>query len=328
MRLKALAAAAATLLLAASAVPGKVSAQDYPTKFVTMIVPFAAGGPTDTVARLIAQSMGKTLKQQVIVENVGGAGGTLGAGRMAKAAPDGYTLLLHHIGQATSATLYRKLPYKPVDDFATIGLVTEVPMTLIGRKDLPAKDLKELIAYIQANKDKVSLANAGVGAASHLCGMLFMSAIETSLATIPYKGTGPAMNDLVSGQVDLMCDQTTNTTSQIKGGAVKAYAVTTRERLATLPELPTMQESGFPGFEVTIWHGLYAPKGTPKPVIDKLTAALQEALADETVKSRFAELGTDPVAKDRATPEALRTHLVAEIDKWAPVIKKAGIYAD
>jgi tripartite-type tricarboxylate transporter receptor subunit TctC len=304
------------------------AADPYPSKTITMIVPFAAGGPTDTVARLVAQSMTTSLKQTVIVENVGGAGGTIGAARVAKAAPDGYTLFLHHIGQSTAPSLYRKLSYNAIDDFEPIGLVTDVPMTFIARGDFPAKDFKEFIAYVKANKDKVTYANAGVGSASHLCGMLFMSAIDTELTTVPYKGTGPAMNDLLGGQVDFMCDQTTNTTSQIKGGKVKAYAVTTKTRVPSLPNIPTANEAGLPGFEVAVWHGLYAPKGTPKPIIDKVDAALLVALKDPIVKQRFADLGTEPVSADRATPDALRAHLKAEIAKWAPIIKKAGVYAD
>jgi tripartite-type tricarboxylate transporter receptor subunit TctC len=304
------------------------SAQEYPNKVITMVVPFAAGGPTDTVARLIAQPMSKTLKQQVIIENVLGAGGTIAANRVAKSAPDGYTLLIHHIGHSTAPTLYRKLPYNSLNDFEPVGLINEVPMTLVAKKDFPAKDLKELIAYVKANKEKINLANAGLGAASHLCGMLFMSAIQTELTTVPYNGTGPAMNDLLGGQVDFMCDQTTNTTSQIKAEKIKVYGVTTKKRVASLPNVPTMDEAGLKGFEVSVWHGLYAPKGTPKPVIDKLTKALQAALKDDNVKQRFAELGTEPVAENRATPAALHTHLKAEIDKWSPIIKKAGVYAD
>ena len=317
--------AAACLALFGSAL---AHAQTYPTKTITMIVPFAAGGPTDTVARLVAQSMGTKLQQQIIIENVGGAGGTIGAARVAKAAPDGYTLFLHHIGHATAPSLYRKLSYNAMDSFETIGLVTDVPMMIVARKDFPAKDFKEFLTYVKANKDKVTYANAGVGSASHLCGMLFMTAIGTDLTTVPYKGTGPAMNDLLGGQVDFMCDQTTNTTSQVKSGKIKAYGVTTKARLPFMKELPTLAESGLPGFEVAVWHGLYAPKGTPKPIVDSLASALQTALKDPSVKQRFADLGTEPVAEKRATPEALRAHVKAEIERWQPIITKAGVYAD
>lgn len=317
--------AAACLALFGSAA---AHAQAYPTKTITMIVPFAAGGPTDTVARLVAQSMGNKLKQQIIIENVGGAGGTIGAARVAKAAPDGYTLFLHHIGHATAPSLYRKLSYDAQNSFEPIGLVTDVPMTIVARGNFPAKDMKEFLSYVKANKDKVTYANAGVGSASHLCGMLFMTAIGTDLTTVPYKGTGPAMNDLLGGQVDFMCDQTTNTTSQIKSGKIKAYAVTTKNRLASMPNLPTLNESGLPGFEVAVWHGMYAPKGTPKAVVDTLSSALQTALKDPVVKQRFADLGTEPVAENRATPAALRAHVQSEIARWAPIIQKAGVYAD
>jgi tripartite-type tricarboxylate transporter receptor subunit TctC len=306
----------------------QAQAQNYPTKTITMVVPFAAGGPTDTVARLVGQSMSAKLKQTIIIENVAGAGGTIGAARVAKSAPDGYTLFMHHIGQSTAPGLYRKLSYNAIDSFEPIGLVTDVPMTIVARKDFPAKDMKEFLAYVKSHKDKVTYANAGVGSASHLCGMLFMTAIGTDLTTVPYKGTGPAMNDLLGGQVDFMCDQTTNTTSQIKGGKIKAYGVTTKTRLSAMPDLPTLNESGLPGFEVAVWHGLYAPKGTPKPIVDQLAEALQIALKDPTVKQRFADLGTEPVAESRARPEALRAHLKAEIDRWGPIITKAGAYAD
>jgi len=324
MSLKKFAALATFLLISAV----QSNAQNYPTKVITIVVPFAAGGPTDTLARLIGVPMSKTLKQQVIVENVVGAGGTIAANRVAKASPDGYTLLLHHIGHSTAPALYRKLPYDAIKDFEPIGLVNEVPMTLVAKKDFPPKDLKELISYVKANKDKINLANAGVGAASHLCGMLFMSAIQTELTTVPYNGTGPAMNDLLGGQVDLMCDQTTNTTSQIKAEKIKVYGVTTLKRMATLPGVPTLDEAGLKGFEVDVWHGVYAPKATPKPAIDKLTNALQDALKDSNVKQRFSELGAEPVSLDRATPQALEKHLKAEIDKWTPIIKKAGAYAE
>jgi tripartite-type tricarboxylate transporter receptor subunit TctC len=307
---------------------GVALAQEYPTRLVTLVVPFAAGGPTDTLGRHLAQAMAKPLKQTVIVENTVGAGGTIAPTRVSKAAPDGYTILLAHIGLATSASLYRTLQYNPLTDFEMIGEVADVPMTLIARKDFPAANFKEFLAYLRANREKISYGNAGIGSASHLCGLLFMSRIETDMMTVPYKGTAPAMNDLLGGQIDFMCDQTTNTTSQIKAGRVRVYGVTSRARVPSLPDIPTLAESGLPGFEVAVWHGLYAPKGTPKAVIDKLSAALQEAVKDPNLKARLAELGAEPVSADRAKPEVLRAKLKSEIDKWAPVIKKAGIYAD
>jgi tripartite-type tricarboxylate transporter receptor subunit TctC len=315
-----------SILLAVA--PSLVQAQTYPDRTITMVVPFSAGGPTDTVARLIGDVMSKDLGQQVIVENVGGAGGTLGAARVAKAEPDGYTILLHHIGMATSATLYRKLPFNALEDFEYIGLVTNVPMVLVARKDFPPTGMKELIDYVKANKDKVTYANAGIGAASHLCGMLFMSSIETPLTTVPYKGTGPALTDLIGGQVDIMCDQTTNTTNQIKAGEIKAYATTTGDRLEALPDVPTAAEGGLPGLEVAVWHGLYAPKGTPQDVIARLSQSLKVALKDQTVVQRFAELGTAPVAEDQAAPEALQQKLASEIERWRPIITAAGQFAD
>jgi tripartite-type tricarboxylate transporter receptor subunit TctC len=295
---------------------------------VTIVVPFAAGGPTDTVTRLVAQSMSQALGGSVIVENVPGAGGTIGPSRVARAQADGHTLLLHHIGMATTMTLYRKLDYDSIANFEPIGLITEVPMTLIARKDFPPADLAALVAYLKEKGDQVTYANAGIGAASHLCGMLFMSAIQTQLTTVPYKGTGPAMNDLLGGQVDLMCDQTTNTTSQIQAGSIKVYGVTSPARVPSLAELPTLAEAGLPGFDVTVWHGLYAPKGTPPAVIEKLAAALRTALADPVVIERLRQLGTEPVSAERATPAALREQLRQEIDKWRPIIAASGQYAE
>ena len=320
--------AAAMIAAGVAGAHAPAEAQDYPDRTITIVVPFTAGGPTDTVTRLVAEAMQRDLGQQIVVENVQGACGTVGAGRVAKADPDGYTLLLHHIGMATSATLYRSLPYNPREDFAPIGLVTDVPMTVVARADLPPKDAAELIAYLKENGDKVNYANAGIGAASHLCGMLLMRDIGTKLTTVPYKGTGPAMTDLIGGQVDVMCDQTTNTTNQIKAGKIKGYAVTTPQRLDVLPDLPTTQEAGLPGVQVTIWHGLYAPKGTPDAVVQRLTASLQKALKDQNVVQRFAELGTAPAGEADATPEALAKRVNDEIDRWAPVIKEAGEFAD
>jgi tripartite-type tricarboxylate transporter receptor subunit TctC len=314
---------AAALVFAAAA-----TAQDYPTRQVTMIVPYAAGGPTDTVARVLAQAMTKPLGHPVVVENRPSAGGILAPQFVKAAKPDGYQILIHHIGMATIPSLYRTPGFNPLTDFEYIGLVNEVPMTIIGKPTLPAKDLKELLAYIKANKDKVSYANAGIGAASHLCGMLFMQAIQTDVLTVPYKGTGPAMNDLVGGQVDFMCDQTTSTTGQIKGGKVKVYGVTSPKRVASLPDVPTLDEQGLKGADVAIWHGLYAPKGTPKPVIDKLVSAMQAALKDPAVQQKFTELGAVTYGADKQNPQALQQHLKAEIDKWGPLIKKAGVYAD
>jgi tripartite-type tricarboxylate transporter receptor subunit TctC len=293
-----------------------------------MTVPYAAGGPTDTVARSLAAAMQPTLKQTIVVENVVGAGGTIAPSRVAKATPDGYTILIHHIGMSTAPALYRKLSYDALTDFEYVGEVTDVPMTLVGKSTLAAKDFKELLTYVKAHGNKVNYGNAGLGSASHLCGLLFMSSIQVELTTISYKGTGPAMNDLLGGQIDLLCDQTTNTTSQIKGGKVKAYGVTTARRVPSLADLPTLQEEGLKGFEVAVWHGLYAPKGTPKPATDKLVEALQIALKDPGLKQRLADLGTEPVPPEKATPEYLRKHLAAEIAKWKPIIERAGQYAD
>lgn len=319
---RALTAAALALL----ALPA--AAQTYPNRTITVVVPFAAGGPTDTVTHLIAEAMTRDLGQTVVVENVGGAGGTLGAARVANARPDGYTLLLHHIGMATTPTLYRRLPYDAVNGFETIGMVTAVPMTIIASPRFPAATLAEAITVIRRDGDKINLANAGIGAASHLCGLLFQSAIGVQMTTVPYRGTAPAISDLIDGTVDLLCDQTTNTTEQIRGNTVKAFAVTTPARLPSLPDVPTASEAGLPGFEVTVWHGLYAPRGTPRLVIDRLSQSLQTALRDERLIARFADLGTAPVTQAQATPDAHRAFWQADIAKWRPIIQAAGAYAD
>ncbi|MDH2326910.1 tripartite tricarboxylate transporter substrate-binding protein [Cereibacter sp. SYSU M97828] len=311
-------------LLAANA----ALAQGYPERQITMVVPFAAGGPTDTVARLVAEKMGTELGTQIIIENLGGAGGTLGAAQVAEAEADGYTVLLHHIGMATSETLYRNLAYDTLNAFEYVGLVTEVPMTVLARKDFEPADMASFVEYVKANGDSLTLANAGIGAASHLCGMLLMQALEVPLVTVPYKGTGPAMTDLLGGQVDIMCDQTTNTTKQIQGGTVKAYAVTTPERLELFPDLPTVAEAGIPEAEVSIWHGIYTPKGTPAEVNEALSASLQKALADPAIVQAFADLGTTPSPAEDATPAALKEKLETEIARWKPVIEAAGVYAD
>jgi tripartite-type tricarboxylate transporter receptor subunit TctC len=307
------------------------AAQAYPDKPITVVVPFAAGGPTDKVARDFAEAIRKHLNNAtIVVENVGGAGGTLGANKVAKAAPDGYTLLLHHIGMATSPALYRNLPFKTLEDFEYLGMINDVPMTLIGRPTLPAGNYPELVKWLEANKGKINLANAGLGAASHLCGLLFQQAIKIDMTTVPYKGTAPAMTDLLGGQVDIMCDQTTNTSGQIDAGKVKAYAVTTAKRLSTpaLAKLPTLDESGLKGFNLTIWHGLYAPRGTPKAVQDQLNAALRNALKDPEFIKRQEGLGAVVVTDGRVAPAEHKKFVAAEIDKLGVAIKAAGQYAD
>lgn len=315
-------------LFAATILTAPAFAQTYPERQITMVVPFSAGGPTDTVARLVAERMSDDLGQQIVIQNVGGAGGTLGAAQVANAEADGYTVLLHHIGMATSETLYRNLPYETLDAFDYVGLVTEVPMVITARQDFEPADFPAFVDYVKANADSLTLANAGIGAASHLCGMLLMQALEAPLVTVPYKGTGPAMTDLLGGQTDIMCDQTTNTTQQIKAGTIKAYAVTTPERLDLFPDLPTAAESGFDAMQFGIWHGIYTPKGTPAEINQRLSESLQKALADEGVAKAMADLGTAPSTAEDATPEALKAKLEAEIARWQPVIEAAGVYAD
>lgn len=317
----------ALIALTIALTPGAF-AQDYPSKNVVLIIPFAAGGPTDTLGRNLAVVMTNALKQQVIVENVPGAGGTISYSRVAKSKPDGYTVLLAHIGMSTAPALYRKPAVNPLTDYEYIGQVADVPMTLIASRKVPADNYKEFLPYLKANKAKLTYGNAGLGAASHLCGLLFMSAVQTDVQTVSYKGTAPAMVDLIGGHIDFMCDQTTNTTQQINSGTVKVFGVTSKTRVPSLKFVPTLQEQGLKGFEVVVWHGLYVAKGTPKPVVDKLVAALQASVKDPGFKSRLADLGAEPVPVERATPEALQKLLKAEIDKWGPIIKKAGIYAD
>jgi tripartite-type tricarboxylate transporter receptor subunit TctC len=320
-----------TLIALAAMLAASAALADYPDKPVTLVVPFAAGGPTDKVARDLGEVLRKGLNNQtVIIENVGGAGGTLGAAKVAKAAPDGYTILLHHIAMATSPGLYRSLPYKTLEDFEYLGMINEVPMTLIGKPTLPANNYAELVKWIDASKGKINLANAGLGSASHLCGLLFQQAVKVDMTTIPYKGTGPAMTDLLGGQVDLMCDQTTNTTQQIEGGKVKAFAVTSMKPLTipALAKLPTLDASGLKGFNVSVWHGLYAPKGTPKAAQDKINAALVAALKDPEFIKRQEALGAVVITDNRLAPAEHKKFVEAEINKWGPAIKAAGQYAD
>ena len=300
-------------------------AEGYPEQNITFVVPFSAGGPTDTVTRLIAEPMSEELGVQIVVQNVEGAGGTVAAGQVAQAEPDGYTVLMHHIGMSTAPALYADLGYVPLEDFETVGLVTEVPMTIVARRDLEPETLEELADYVTENADTVTYANAGIGSSSHLCGLLFQEAIGVKLQEVPYEGTGPALTDLVGGQVDFMCDQTTNTTGQIEAGEVKAYAVTTPERVESLPDLPTTAEAGLPDVEVSVWHGLYVPAGTPEDIVQRLSDALKVALADQGVIDTLADLGTGPVPEEDATPEAQRERLEEQLDTWAQVIADAGV---
>lgn len=300
----------------------------FPTRPVTLIIPFAAGGPTDIVGRLLAEAMTRDLGQPVVVENVTGAGGTLGAQRVSTGRPDGHTILLHHIGMGVIPTMYRRLAYDPVNGFEPIGLVTEVQMTIVGRRDLQANNLTELVALMRSQGDRFNLADAGIGSSSALCGALLNHAIGTRPTSIPFRGTGPAMQEILGGRVDLLCDQTTQTTEYIRGGQVRVFATPSRTRIATLPDIPTTAEAGLPGFEITVWHGLYAPRGTPAPIVARLTAALQAALREPRVIERFAGIGTAPVAQSEATPEAHQRFWTADIAKWRPVIQATGQYAD
>jgi tripartite-type tricarboxylate transporter receptor subunit TctC len=324
-----IAAIAAVLLVTACSNNGGEggAAEGYPDQNITFVVPFSAGGPTDTVTRMIAEPMAKELGAKIVVQNVEGAGGTVGAGEVARAKPDGYTVLMHHIGMSTAPALYKSLGYKPLEDFETVGLVTEVPMTIVARKDFAPATLQDLVTYVKANAGKVTLANAGIGAASHLCGLLFQSAAGVKLQEVPYQGTGPALTDLVGGQVDFMCDQTTNTTGQITAGKVKAYAVTTPERVKSLPDLPTTAEAGMPQLQVSVWHGLYVPAGTPQAIVQKLSEALKKALANQAVIDQMAKLGTAPVSAEDATPQAHRDHLDEQLKTWAKIIADAGVKA-
>ncbi|SAI69143.1 putattive exported protein [Bordetella ansorpii] len=297
---------------------------EYPDHVVNMVVPFAAGGPTDNVARSLAEAMRPSLGQTIVVENKGGAGGTIGTTQVARAKPDGYQVLLMHIGFSTAPSLYKNPGYDPFDGFEPIGLVVDVPMTVIARSDFPPNNIKELAEYVKKNADKVSLANAGIGAASHLCGTMLSDALGVNLLTVPYKGTAPAMNDLLGKQVDLMCDQTTNTTQQIQGKSVKAYAVTSLQRVPTLKDLPTMDESGYKGFQVGIWHGMWVPKGTPKPVVDKLVKSLQAGLADPKFQERMQQLGATVMTKE-ANPQALQAKVKQQVPQWAELFKKVGL---
>lgn len=316
------------LLLSALGLLGMASAasaQSYPTRPVTIIVPFAAGGPSDAVARLVGQSMSATLGQPFVIENVAGAGGTAGAARLAKAEPDGHTLLIHHIALVAGASLYKSLPYDTARDLEPLGLVNFGPMVLAARKDYPAATPAELLARLKADGAKTTLAHAGIGSNAHLCGLLLQQALGVKLTEVAYRGTGPAMNDLVGGQVDLLFDQSTNAVPQVQAGTVKPFAVTSSTRLDVLPNVPTVKESGLADFEFVLWHGLYAPRGTPGPVVEALNKALQGALAEPTIKARFAAFGTQIYPGPEQTPAAHRARFDREIATWREVIAKSGV---
>ncbi|MFN6407382.1 MAG: Bug family tripartite tricarboxylate transporter substrate binding protein [Limnohabitans sp.] len=314
---------AVALMLAATAL--HVSAQDFPNRAITMVMPYAAGGPGDTITRVFAGAMQKHLGQQIVVDNTAGASGSIGTAKVARARPDGYTLLMIHVSHATNVAMYKGLPYHPVDDFEPIGRATSGPMVIVTRNDFPARNLNEFVAYVKANGPKVSLAHAGVGSASHLCGLMMMNALNVKLNEIPYKGTGPALNDLMGGQVDILCDQTSGTVPSVKGGKIKAYASAGKARLPQLPEVPAITEAGVEGFDINISFGLYAPKGTPKPVLDQLTSALQKSVTDPEVRQRLEGMGISAVSVDQARPEALRNHLKNEIDTLGGLLIKAGV---
>ena len=314
---------ALALMLAATAL--HVSAQDFPNRAITMVMPYAAGGPGDTITRVFAGAMQKHLGQQIVVDNTAGASGSIGTAKVARARPDGYTLLMIHVSHATNVAMYKGLPYHPVDDFEPIGRATSGPMVIVTRTDCPARNLNEFVAYVKANGPKVSLAHAGVGSASHLCGLMMMNALNVKLNEIPYKGTGPALNDLMGGQVDILCDQTSGTVPSVKGGKIKAYASAGKARLPQLPEVPAITEAGVEGFDINISFGLYAPKGTPKPVLDQLTSALQKSVTDPEVRQRLEGMGISAVSVDQARPEALRNHLKNEIDTLGGLLIKAGV---
>lgn len=314
--------------MALAASGGAFGADAFPSKPVTLIVPFSAGGPTDVVSRALGQAMSRDLGQSVVVENRLGAGGTVAASYVARAQPDGYTILIHHNGMATAPALYKKLSYNPLTDFEYVGQVADVPMTLLGRKDLPPASAADLIKYVSQNKEKVSLANAGLGAVSQLCGLLFEEAVRAKMTSVPYQGTGPALTALLGGQVDLLCDQTTSTLAHINANRVKLYGVTTPARIKALPDAPTLQEGGLKGFSMKVWHGVYAPRGTPPAVVARLTRSLQQALKDPMVARRLDELGAEIVPVDKQTPAGLKTWLKAESDKWQPLLKTMKVEAD
>lgn len=322
------AAAAAMGLIAASSATSAWA--EFPDKPITLVVPFSAGGPSDKIARDLAEALRKPLAQTVIVDNTAGAGGTIGAARVARAAADGYTLLVHHIGISTAPALYKKLPYKTLEDFEYLGLINEAPSTLIGKPGLAASNFSELRKWISANDGKVNMANAGVGSASHLCGLVLQASLQSKMTFVPYKGTAPAMTDLMGGQVDLMCEQATNAVPQIEAKKVRVFGVTSKQRMALplLTQTPTLAEAGLAGFEMSVWHGVYAPKGTPPAVLAKLNAAIRVALKDSELIQRQEALGVRIVTDARLEPAEHKKYVESEINRWAKIIKDSGESAD
>jgi tripartite-type tricarboxylate transporter receptor subunit TctC len=304
------------------------AAQDFPQRPITVVMPYAAGGPGDVITRIFAGSMQKFLGQSIVVDNTAGASGSIGSAKVARAKPDGYTLLMIHVSHATNPAMVKNLSYNPVEDFEPIGQASEGPMLVVARKDFPARDGREFIAMVREQGNKLSIGHAGIGSASHLCGLMFMNALKTDLTFVPYKGAAPALNDLMGGQLDLMCDQTTNTVPSLQGQRIKAYTAAGKSRLSSMPDLPAMNELGVAGFDISIVFSLYAPKATPKPVVEKLTAALQYAVKDPEVKHKLGSLGAEPVSSERARPEALRAHLKHEIETLAPLLIKSGAQAN
>jgi tripartite-type tricarboxylate transporter receptor subunit TctC len=320
------AAAALALAWAGTATAQAPAPANWPNKPITFVVPYAAGGPTDVVARTIAVGMSRAMNNaSIVVENRVGAGGTIAVAHVAKSAPDGYTFLVQHMGMATYPGLYKSLPFDSLKDFEYIGQIADVPMTLLGRKDLPANNLKELLPWLAANKEKVNWGNGGKGGVAELCTILFQKQVGYNMTSASFTGTGPAMNALLGGQIDLMCDQTTTTVPQIKAGTVKFYGVTTANRVKVLPDAPTLDEQGLKGFDMKVWHGMYAPKGTPKPIVDRMSAALRAAMKDPDVVRRMSDLGAEIVSEDKMTPQGLESHVRAEMEKWIPAIRAAGV---
>jgi tripartite-type tricarboxylate transporter receptor subunit TctC len=320
--------AAAVSVVAAFAAPAAQAQATWPDQSITMVIPFAPGGPTDAVGRLLAEAMGRDLGVNVVPQNVGGAGGTIGVNRVAQARPDGNNILLHNIGMATAATLYRRLPYDPVNSFETVGLVTATPMVWMTRPDFPGETFADLLRFVRERRDRVNLANAGLGSASQLCGTLLQASLGIGMTTVSFAGSGPIYPELIGGRLDLYCDQTTAAIPFIQARSVKAMAVTTAAPLPQVPGVPTAGQAGLAGFEIGIWHGVYVPRGTPAPVVARLNGALRAALRDARVVSRLNDLGSPPEPEARQDPQVHRAHLVAEIERWRPILQAAGQFAD